>query len=130
MKKRRLINIIIILIAIIAIGFGGFFYYKLHKLQIKSNQNQLKEKEVDSLLSKVSDLYLLPEGERPTVATVSDPLALKDKSFFTQSLKGDKVLIYTKAGKAILYRPSIDKIIETVSIQSNINNGNVEPEQE
>lgn len=125
MKKRKFINIIIILVAIIAIGFGGFFYYKLHKLQTSSNQNQVKEKEVDSLLLKVSDLYLLPEGERPTVATVSDPVALKDKSFFTLSQKGDKVLIFSKAGKAILYRPSIDKIIETVSIQSNSNNGNV-----
>lgn len=130
MKKRKFINIIIMLVAIIAICFGGFFYYKLHKLQNNSNQNQVKEKEVDSLLLKVSDLYLLPEGERPTIATVSDPLALKDKSFFTLSQKGDKVLIFSKAGKAILYRPSIDKIIETVSIQSNSNNGNVAPTQE
>lgn len=123
MKKRRFVNIIIILIAIIAMSFGVLFYYKLHKLQ--NNSNEVKVKEIDSLISKVSDLYLLPEGESPTVATVSDPLALKDKSFFTLSQKGDKVLIFYKAGKAILYRPSIDKIIEIVSIQSNSNNRNV-----
>jgi hypothetical protein len=54
------------------------------------------------------------------VATVSDPEKLKEQPFFTQAKKGDKLLIYAKARKAILYDPAINKIIEV----STLNIGN------
>jgi hypothetical protein len=138
MKKGKLINISILLIAIIAILFGVFFYSKLHKLQSNyskqtpevSEKQKAVEKEIDNLISKVSQIYLFPANETPTIATVSDPEVLKGKSFFTLSQKGDKVLLFAKAGKAVLYRPSINKIIDTVSIQSSLNNGNVTTNQE
>lgn len=116
-KKQKFINIVIILVALIAIGLGAYFYYQLKV--IKTSPETIAKKEAIDLVSKVSKLYLLPIGEDPTVATVSDPEVLKSQSFFTQSEKGDKVLIYTKAGKAILYRPNIDKIIETAPISNN-----------
>jgi cell division protein YceG involved in septum cleavage len=116
-KKQKFINIIIIIIAIVALALGGYFYYQVRLL--KTDPKTIAKKEAVDLVSKVSKLYLLPVGEDPTVATVSDPEVLKSQSFFTQALKDDKVLIYTRAGKAILYRPSIDKIIETAPISNN-----------
>jgi len=116
-KKQKIFNIVISFIAIIAVSLGGYFYYQLRIL--KTNPQTVAKEESDSLISKISRIYLLPQGEDPTVATVSDPEALKSQSFFNQSEKGDKVLIYTKAGKAILYRPSIDKIIDTAPISNN-----------
>ena len=117
-KKRSVFNFVIVFIAIIAICFGAFFYLKLNKIKIEDAR---KAKELSTLVSKVSLLYLFPEGETPTVATVSDPKLLKDQSFFSNSEKGDSVLLFLKAGKAVLYRPSINKIIEIVSIQDNQN---------
>ena len=117
MSKQKIINIVIILIAVIAVALGSYFYYQLRSLKI--NTQDIAKKEMSDLVSKVSRLYLLPVGEDPTIATVSDPEALKNQSFFTQSEKGDKVLIYSKAGRAILYRPSINKIIETAPISNN-----------
>jgi hypothetical protein len=114
MTKRKFINRVLLIVAIIAIALCGYFYYKLHKLQIDSSA--ATQKEASDLLSKVAKIYLIPTGEEPTVATVSDPNALKNQSFFADSQKGDKVLIFTKAGKAVLYRPSINKIIETAPI--------------
>jgi len=116
-KKQKIFNIVISFIAIIAVSLGGYFYYQLRIL--KANPQTVAKEESESLISKISRIYLLPTGEDPTVATVSDPEALKSQSFFDQSEKGDKVLIYTKAGKAILYRPSIDKIIDTAPISNN-----------
>ena len=116
-KKRTFFNFIIIFVAIVAICFGILFYFKLNKIKL---QDAAKEKEVISLISKVSRLYLFPEGETPTIATVSDPQLLKGQAFFTQSEKGDSVLIFLKAGKAVLYRPSIDKIIEIAPIKNNL----------
>lgn len=114
--KQRLINRVLLVVLLIAIALGGYFYYKLHKLEIVSNNvNQ----ESQDLLAKVAKLYLIPIGEEPVVATVSDPTKLKDQAFFSSSQKDDKVLIFKQAGKAVLYRPSINKIIEIAPINNN-----------
>ena len=115
-SKPKIINIAISLVALIAIGVGVYFYYQLKML--RSDPQTIAKEEATGLVSKISKLYLLPIGEEPTIATVSDPTALKNQSFFNLSEKGDKVLIYNKAGKAILYRPNIDKIIETAPINN------------
>ena len=106
-----------IIVVITAIIFGVIFYLKINK----SNNLFLNshDKEMNNIISKVSKLYLFPVGEDPTIGTVSDPRALKDQAFFSLSQKGDNVLIFSKLGKAILYRPSINKIIDIVSVKSN-----------
>ena len=116
-EKKKVINVVILLVAFVAIIFCSYFYYKLNSLDKDSNKEY--KTEVKSLLEKVSKLYLVPIGEEPTVATVSDPDTLKSQQFLIDAEKGDKVLIFIKAGKAVLYRPSIDKIIETAPIKSN-----------
>lgn len=117
-KKYKVISILLIFIALVAISFGVYFYYKLHKIE---NRVDVKvQKELDNLVSRVGEHYLIPYQEVPTVATVSDPEILKNQSFFTLSEKGDKVLIFTKSGKAVLYRPSIDKIIEIVLVKNTL----------
>lgn len=119
MKKQKFINIVLLVVVIIVLALGLFFYFQYRSLEKNS---EIVNKEIKGLVLKVSKIYLLPEGEEPTVATVSDPEILKRQSFFTLSEKGDKVLIYPKAGKAILYRPSIDKIIESAPVSGVSNN--------
>ncbi len=116
MRVRVFINIIILVIIGTSLSFGGYFYYKYSKLERAST---ISQKNIKDLISKVGDLYLIPEGEEPTIATVSDPNALRSQLFFISSQKGDKVLIFSKAGKAVLYRPSINKIIEVTPINKN-----------
>lgn len=122
MTKRKFMNVVMLVIILTSLSFGGYFYYQFRKL--KNNPNIEYQKEAQDLLSRVAKIYLIPTGEEPTIATVSDPNALKDQAFFTQSQKGDKVLIFSKAGRAVLYRPSINKIIETAPINSNTNDQN------
>lgn len=75
-------------------------------------QNKDPEKNEAKILAKrVGELMFLPQDELPTIATVSDPDALKNQSFFIDAKKGDKVLIYSNAKKAILYDPVANKII-------------------
>lgn len=119
LTKQMFINRALLIVAIVGVALGGYFYYKLYNLQ--KNPNAENAKEAKDLLAKVAEIYLIPTGEEPTIATVSDPTALKNQSFFTASQKGDKVLIFTLAGKAVLYRPSIDKIIETAPINNTKN---------
>lgn len=113
-KNKMLLPIILAVALIIAVGLAGYFYWEV--MQLKKNPQQASQKEVQELVAKVSQLIVLPEGETPTVATVSDPEKLKDQAFFTKAQKGDKVLIYTNAKKAILYSPTANKIVEVAPI--------------
>jgi hypothetical protein len=110
-------NVLVFVIVLTSLFFGGYFYYQYRKLQ--NNPTTVAQKEAQDLLSLVAKIYLIPTGEEPTIATVSDPNALRGQAFFSSSQKGDKVLIFTKAGRAVLYRPSINKIIETAPINNN-----------
>jgi hypothetical protein len=116
----------VVFIVVVSISFAGYFYYKLHSLE-RNNPTALAQRETKDLLGKVARIYLIPIGEEPTIATVSDPSALKSQAFFAEAQKGDKVLIFTKAGKAVLYRPSIDKIIETAPINIDTTKQNATP---
>lgn len=75
--------------------------------------------EVDDLVAQVGKLISLPTDEKPTVATVTDASKVKDQPFFANAKNNDKVLIYQKAQKAILYRPSENRIIEVGAVNIN-----------
>jgi hypothetical protein len=63
----------------------------------------------------VAKLMLVP-AETPTVATVSDLAPLRGQAFFANAQLGDAVLMYPKAGRAILYRPTTNMLIEVAPI--------------
>lgn len=90
-----------------------YFYNQFQNTQrLLQNPSIAAQEELNSLVVRVGRLIELPKNETPTVATVSDVSRLKGQQFFANAVNGDKVLIYEKAKKAILYRPSINKIIE------------------
>jgi hypothetical protein len=62
---------------------------------------------------------ILPTDEQPTLATVSDVTKVRDQPFFTHAQNGDQVLVYTQTRKAILYRPSADRIVEVAPLSVN-----------
>lgn len=114
-------KLVIPLAAILVIGAAAtpayYFYNQYQKSQaLLKNPTEAAKEEVRALVAKVGQLIELPQGEEPTVATVSDKNKLKDQAFFAKSENGDKVLIYTNAKKAILYRPSANKVIDVAPI--------------
>jgi LPS O-antigen subunit length determinant protein (WzzB/FepE family) len=114
--------LVLFLIAIAASGSAYYFYHQNKKTTtLLKNPEIANKQEVDELTSKVSLLMELPKDEQPTLITVVDKEKLKDQSFFDKAENGDKVLVYTQSKKAILYRPSTNKIVEVgpVSITPN-----------
>ena len=90
-----------------------YFYHKYKETQkLLQNPTQAAKEEAKALKGKISRLIELPKDEEPTVATVTDKNRLKDQPFFKNAENGDRVFIFTEAKKAILYRPSSNKIIE------------------
>lgn len=101
-------------ITIIAIVFAGFMYFQV--AQLKKSPQAALVKETKDLVAKVSKLVVLPTNEQPTIATVSDPVALKDQPFFVNAQKGDKVLIYTNSKKAFLYSVTLNKMLDVAPL--------------
>jgi hypothetical protein len=112
--KQRLVKVVLPVVAVVALALAGYFYSQVR--QLKQNPQAIAQQESADLVNKIGKLMVLPAGEVPTVATVSDPEALKDQPFFTLSQKGDKVLIYAQAKKAILYSVLLNKIIDVAPL--------------
>jgi hypothetical protein len=117
--QDRLVRVIVPAVAIVAVIVAGYFYSELRVLQ--KNPQAASEQETRELVAKVSKLIVLPQGETPTIATVSDPAALKDQPFFANAEKGDKVLIYAQAKKAILYSLALNRIVDVAPLNIGAN---------
>ena len=112
--KTDNLKVLLAVLGILVLGLAGttLTFYKKAK-SLKTNPQQVAQEENKKIIDAVGKLVLLPEGETPTIATVTDASKLKSQqAFFTRAEEGDKVLIYTSALKALMYRPSENKIIE------------------
>jgi len=112
--KERLMKVVLPIVTVVALVAAGYFYNQVRIL--KQSPQAVALAEVADLVAKVGKLVVLPAGETPTLATVSDVEALKDQPFFANAKKGDKVLIYAEAKKAILYSVTLNKIIDVAPL--------------
>lgn len=105
-------KIIYIIAGILLVGLAAAaVYFYIQYQNIKKNPNQVAKAETEALVAQVSKLIDLPKDETPTIATVLDKEKLKDQPFFAGAENGDKILIFTKAKKAIIFRPSQNRLI-------------------
>jgi hypothetical protein len=118
--KKPVLIIAAVIILIVAAVPSFYFYtrYRLAQDQV-NNPQAAAQQEARQLVAAVGKIMLLPTDEDPTVATVTDRERLQNQSFFANAANGDKVLIYLKTKKAILYRPSSNKIIDVAPINLN-----------
>ncbi|MEI6296856.1 MAG: hypothetical protein WCO84_04400 [bacterium] len=98
--KNYSIALVWVFFIIVFICYPYFFSNK--KIEISS----------EDVIKRVGELIVLPADEKPTVATVANLDYLKDNQFFKNARIGDKVLVYVKSGKSILFRLDQNKIVE------------------
>lgn len=86
--------------------------YKTYEAKVPVSDKEA-EKEVAILVTQLKKIMEVPD-EKPVVATVKDKDTLKSQqAFFSQAENGDKLIVFQTARKAVLFRPSIGKIIES-----------------
>jgi len=102
----------LVLLLIIFAGISTWLGYKVWK---GSDPVAIAVAEKKTLIAEVGKLFILP-NEEPTVATVNDLAPLKGQAFFDHAKIGDRVLVFRIAQKAILYRPSEQKIVEVAPV--------------
>src|SRR3989344_4268736 len=109
---QRFLTVFLGIALIVAIGTAFYFFREYSNLNNKNGivisndapKEDVTLDEVQALVAKIGKFIDLPQGETPTVATVSDPDKLKSQTFFA------------KAKKAILYDPTANRILEMSSL--------------
>ncbi len=117
-STRSRINVTVILLVILVLGaIGGAGYMYMQNKKLKKDVQTAKDQKDgkisnEELLRKIGEHIVLPSNETPAILTVDDKDKLKDQPFFKPAENGDKIIIYTQAKKAIIYREAWNKIID------------------
>lgn len=74
-----------------------------------------RDPQLDEVTSDVAKHMVLPTTETPTLAIVQDQSKLQS-SLKKVANTGDRILVYSKTGIVIVYRPSIDRIVSVQPI--------------
>lgn len=112
-SRNQLIKGAVALILLIGLGWLIMSYIQTRSEleKLSTNPQAASEDEATALVNKISAYLTLPD-EKPTLATVNDVSKLSGQEFFANAQNGDKVLIFASADRALLYRPSTEKVIE------------------
>lgn len=107
-RLRQVAGLLGLVIVVAGVAVGGWLWW--HGTHSPNLNN------VAVVEQLVGRHYVLPTGEQPTLATVTDKTKLQTP-FLKQADNGDKLLVYEKAAVAIIYRPSIDRIVAVGPVQ-------------
>lgn len=99
------------LLVVVGLVVSTVYFYNEYQ-KVKKTPGLIVKEEIKLVTNSIRRFMELPANEEPTLATITDINKLNGQEFFKNAINGDKILIYTKAAKAILYRPSTNKVIE------------------
>ena len=107
----------IFFIVLVALAVGFVYYYIQYRKLSKTPDVVAKEK-TSEVIKEISKLAIVPNDPNAVLATVTDITKLKSEKFFTNALNGDYIVLFPSVMKAVLYRPSINKIVEIGPLSS------------
>ncbi len=100
---RTLVSLIVLALFIVAIVYSV--------RHISPERKQAMEN--TALIQSIGKLMIIP-NEQPIVATINQAAVLiQEQPFYTGSQNGDKLVIFPKAQKAVIYSPSRDVIVNS-----------------
>ncbi len=109
--KKNVAVIVLTIITLASIVSAASLYKEVQELKSAKTKTESQQvNEVERIKEKVSKLINLPEGP-VFVGTYSSDSKLKEQAFFAAAKDGDKYLIFSESGKAMIYRESENKLI-------------------
>jgi len=121
-RAKPLVTAVILVLVLLLVVLGLKYsaaQAQLKQLSVRLSQGGGEEQNREAakqVVDRVRRLYDLPATIEPTVATIVDVDALrKENAFYNKAENGDNLVI--TQDRAILYRPSQDKIIDVVPVQ-------------
>ena len=116
--NQKKLTIILFFIVVLLAALVLYFY----TVSAKAHQSDPTAVNTDDVVRAVAALVVLPDtAETPRLAIVTDLTPLKKQPFFARAETGDQVLIYMKAGWAILYSPKVKRVVNMSPIQFKTN---------
>lgn len=112
MKSKLINNYRIVLGLFLSVCILSIFFIPFNK-----DVHENKDTETLQITTRVGKLMILPTDEVPMIATIVDLSKLKGQIFFKGARIGDKVLIYKRAQKVILYDPNMNKIVSFAPLE-------------
>jgi cytoskeletal protein RodZ len=126
-KRRKFFRLSTLIIVILLVGLAGGAYYsytkynetkkEVEKLSTVQGQQELSKTQTQQLLGEMRNIIVLPDGEDPVVATITDVELLKGKEFYKDAQNDDRVVVFANAKKAYIYRPSTKTIVNVGAFQ-------------
>ena len=114
-KLRLGVEILLVILLVASAAYVWRLRAQRHDLatRLVKQQNQLMVAAQSAPTPQyVGELAGVLVDEVPSYSTVTDAAKAKQSSdFFKDAQNGDELMIYPKAGKALLYRPSVDKLV-------------------
>ncbi|MFA5022693.1 MAG: hypothetical protein WC537_00240 [Candidatus Paceibacterota bacterium] len=111
MKKNILV---LVVVALIIIAGGVYYWY-----QPKSS-TPVPAADAKAVIEKLAKHIILPTNETPEIGRIDDPIqAAKAQPFVSGAQKGDLLIVYVKARRAIVYSPSRDLIVNVGPVSMN-----------
>jgi len=107
---KKVLTIVIAVVIVALLALSAFLWLKLH------NNGEAEARRIQEQAGKV---MVLPD-EDALVSKVEKADEIRQQPFFANVENGDQVLIFVKAGKIVIFRPSENKIINAGPI---INDG-------
>lgn len=108
-RPRTALIILLVLVGLVVLAYMRFD---------GASPEEKAQKELAAAVAAVGELMILPEGDEPVLATVTDAAALTaQQAFFTGAIDGDQLLLFPKNLKAVIYSPSRNKIINAGPIE-------------
>jgi len=105
------VTITLVICCIIAIAASVYFFMKYQESQNTEASANAK------IVEKVGKTIELP-AEAPVLVTVADKSKLTNKQLATKVENDDIMLIFAKAKRLVVYRPSTDKVADILSFNA------------
>jgi hypothetical protein len=108
---RKTVIVLLLVLLLLAAGCSALFFIKYKQAVNKAPANERQQ-----ILSKIEPIIALPD-EQPELSTVLDTTKLTNQTLRQRANNGDKLLIYSKAKRLVIYRPSSGKVVDMLTIQ-------------
>jgi hypothetical protein len=106
-KKLSPLGLIIGGVVLVALIAGGIYSAR------HASPEQKQATENVRLMQSVGKLMIVP-NEQPIIATINQAdVLVKEQAFYNGSQNGDKLVIFPKAQKAVIYSPSRNVIVNS-----------------
>ncbi len=110
-NRRRIAATVVLTL----IMLGGYLIYQKY---FNLTPAEKAQKELAAAVEAVSRHIILPQGDQPVLATVTDAKTLiSQQAFFAGAVNGDQLLLFPGSLKAVLYSPSRNVIVNVGPIQ-------------